>query len=362
LILVGRRAVTSCVFTIGSNIHVHADILPEGSNGIHVVFRMCDVNFTYQINGMEAQYLGVGDRHDAKYDRLGVNSSFHNLGSFAIRDSLYSGAPLDQAYCNYTLYVYPSDVMKDKFTSKNPALFTIVTILIFAFTSLVFYLYDATVEYRQKSVLKTAVRSTKIVSSLFPSAVRDRLYPAEEPSPTGKKNKLKAFLPETAKAKLQNFIADGKTSETSALSDTAESDSPIAELYPETTVLFADIAGFTSWSSSRQPTHVFRLLETLYASFDEIAKQRGVFKVETIGDCYLAVVGLPTPRKGHAVVMTRFAADCRNKMQELTMELEKTLGPVSFLVLPSETHSSIQLTNLGTIIHRALLNWLCASG
>jgi class 3 adenylate cyclase len=94
-------------------------------------------------------------------------------------------------------------------------------------------------------------------------------------------------------------------------------------------VMFADLAGFTSWSASRQPTQVFTLLETLYAAFDEIAKQRGVFKVETIGDCYVAVVGLPTPRKGHAAVMTRFAFDCRDKTRELTLMLEETLGPVS---------------------------------
>lgn len=58
--------------------------------------------------------------------------------------------------------------------------------------------------------------------------------------------------------------------------------------------------GFTAWSSSRQPTQVFTLLETIYHSFDEIAKRRGVFKVETIGDCYVAVCGLPDPRKYHA--------------------------------------------------------------
>jgi class 3 adenylate cyclase len=104
--------------------------------------------------------------------------------------------------------------------------------------------------------------------------------------------------------------------------------SPIAELYPETTVLFADIVGFTSWSSARQPTQVFHLLESVFATFDKIAKQRGVFKVETIGDCYVAVVGLPTPRKHHAVVMSRFANDCRAAMYELTRELDTVLGPV----------------------------------
>jgi class 3 adenylate cyclase len=66
----------------------------------------------------------------------------------------------------------------------------------------------------------------------------------------------------------------------------------------------------------------------VYAAFDEIAKRRGVFKVETVGDSYVAVVGLPTPRKQHAVVMALFAHDCRLKMNMLTTELEKSLGPV----------------------------------
>ena len=61
---------------------------------------------------------------------------------------------------------------------------------------------------------------------------------------------------------------------------------PIADLYSNTTVLFADIAGFTSWSSGREPCDVFILLETIYFGFDQLARRRRVFKVETIGDCY----------------------------------------------------------------------------
>jgi len=51
------------------------------------------------------------------------------------------------------------------------------------------------------------------------------------------------------------------------------------------------IVGFTAWSSTREPTQVFTLLENIYHSFDEIAKRRRVFKVETVGDCYVAVAG-----------------------------------------------------------------------
>jgi hypothetical protein len=61
---------------------------------------------------------------------------------------------------------------------------------------------------------------------------------------------------------------------------------PIAELFPSATVIFGDLVGFTAWSSVRQPTEVFVLLETLYNAFDQTARKGGIFKVETIGDCY----------------------------------------------------------------------------
>ena len=91
--------------------------------------------------------------------------------------------------------------------------------------------------------------------------------------------------------------------------------------------MFADIAGFTAWSSVREPTQVFQLLETIYLSFDKIAKRRCVFKVETVGDCYVAVCGLPTPYKDHAIRMARFAQDSLKKMKHLVKQLEVTLGP-----------------------------------
>ena len=58
-----------------------------------------------------------------------------------------------------------------------------------------------------------------------------------------------------------------------------------------------------------------------------IARKRGVFKVETVGDSYVAVTGLPDPQEDHAIVMAKFARDCRTKMNEVTGKLELTLGP-----------------------------------
>ena len=106
-----------------------------------------------------------------------------------------------------------------------------------------------------------------------------------------------------------------------------QGDQPIADLFPHCTVMFADISGFTAWSSTREPAQVFILLQTVYQCFDLIAKKRQVFKVETIGDSYIAVTGLPEPQTKHASIMARFAWDCRIRIEEITKELESTLGP-----------------------------------
>ena len=113
--------------------------------------------------------------------------------------------------------------------------------------------------------------------------------------------------------------------------------------------MFADMEGFTAWSSIRDPTSgkfdgltrlqakntnshrislsVFHLLETVYLAFDEIADKQGVFKVETVGDSYVAVCGCPEKRKDHAVVMARFANDCSRRVGPVLSRLEVELGP-----------------------------------
>lgn len=69
------------------------------------------------------------------------------------------------------------------------------------------------------------------------------------------------------------------------------------------------------------------MLETVFQTFDKIARRRGVFKVETIGDSYVAVTGLPDPQPDHALRMARFAKDAMSKAHATTKMLEATLGP-----------------------------------
>ena len=68
-------------------------------------------------------------------------------------------------------------------------------------------------------------------------------------------------------------------------------------------------------------------MENIYQSFDEIAKRRRIFKVETVGDCYVAVSGLPEPRKDHAVAMARFSRDILLKFGQMVKAMVVELGP-----------------------------------
>ena len=94
------------------------------------------------------------------------------------------------------------------------------------------------------------------------------------------------------------------------------------------TIIFSQITfNIYCCSSEREPSQVFRLLEEVYREFDIEARKLGVFKVETVGDCYVAVTGLPDPRDDHAIVIAKYAVRCLLKFNVLTKRLEANLGP-----------------------------------
>ncbi len=85
----------------------------------------------------------------------------------------------------------------------------------------------------------------------------------------------------------------------------------IADNFSDVTVLFADIVDFTKLSARIPAADVVALLNDVFSKFDQLAEKHSLEKIKTIGDAYMVVGGLPTPRPDHAVAVAEMALDMR---------------------------------------------------
>ncbi|KAG2454856.1 hypothetical protein HYH02_000687 [Chlamydomonas schloesseri] len=74
----------------------------------------------------------------------------------------------------------------------------------------------------------------------------------------------------------------------------AQNAAAVATYHPQVTILFSDIIGFTSMCHEIPATKVMQFLNELYSRLDTLLDVYGVYKVETIGDCYMVAGGLMT--------------------------------------------------------------------
>ena len=83
----------------------------------------------------------------------------------------------------------------------------------------------------------------------------------------------------------------------------------IADSFMEVTVLFADIVDFTRFSEGVSAEKLVTVLNEIFSEFDNIADHRGLEKIKTIGDAYMAVAGVPVPVADHVARAAHMALD-----------------------------------------------------
>ncbi|KAI9183886.1 hypothetical protein H9P43_002938 [Blastocladiella emersonii ATCC 22665] len=104
-------------------------------------------------------------------------------------------------------------------------------------------------------------------------------------------------------------------------------ESVVPTTYPDATVLYTDLVGFTAISSAARPLDVVDMLNDLYSSFDEIIEQYDVYKVETIGDSYMVASGVPRPNGNKHL----------SEMAKLAIHLVKAINSIKIRHRPDVT-------------------------
>ena len=98
-----------------------------------------------------------------------------------------------------------------------------------------------------------------------------------------------------------------------------------AETFPEVTVLFADVVGFTKLAAEIGPRSVAILLNELFEIFDDLAEKYKLEKIKTIGDCYMAVAGVPDRSPTHAQQMADFAIEALEVLKAQNIRLSRNV-------------------------------------
>ena len=125
----------------------------------------------------------------------------------------------------------------DLYITNSPTIFVSAIALAFALMIVTFYVYDWFVQRRNRKLVFTAAKSSEVVNSMFPEALRDKIL-----------SQTQAFAQQAGGGRQEVSRELSALASGDALNVT-KSSSPLAELYLNTTIMFADISGFTAWAS-----------------------------------------------------------------------------------------------------------------
>ena len=204
--------------------------------------------FTYTVTGPRVTFLGRGGFHELGNMEHTYKPDFYSF------DSVFQVEEEDRAdgECFYMFHVHSLKEMDDVYLNNDPLIFALIVAAVFLFTTLVLITYDYVVKRNERIIMEKAVQTSNIVSSLFPTAVRKRLFDMDKKNdPAGMKTS------EAPKDPMQALTRQESTFSGSS------SDDPVADLYENCTVLFADIAN--CWCIFMKYFRIIKLCLTLLA-------------------------------------------------------------------------------------------------
>lgn len=95
----------------------------------------------------------------------------------------------------------------------------------------------------------------------------------------------------------------------------------IAERFDDVSVLFADVADFTTFAEQTSPERLVGVLDEVFSAFDVLTERHSLEKIKTIGDAYMVAGGLPEPRVDHAEAIAALAIDMQAELARVSAAL-----------------------------------------
>ena len=163
--------------------------------------------------------MGQGDLHHPYFDNDAKTATFSSLLQDAGFNETMDGISFAQDYCPVEVQVYPSAVYLNEHMTNAAIVVTAVIVIIFSFTFLVFLVYGGFVEGKVEKLGKKAAHTSKLINTLFPKEVQERMFKAggaeeqaallhQGDASNDPLSKIKTFLKEAEAEKNDIPIAD----------------------------------------------------------------------------------------------------------------------------------------------------------
>ncbi len=181
----------------------------------------CGESYMYLISGSSVRYTGSSDEP--------------SLPDHVSLVETYSSIPLTGSKCSLVVHIAPSDEMVEASSTSTPIIYTAAIVGIFAIMAVFFWLYDRLTGKSYHDALNKVERSKNIVDSFFPSNIRDRVL-----NDRSQRTEAHSRGGNSSHRDEDDVIEDLLQRSRHGLHN-----KPIADLHPNVTVLFADVANFT---------------------------------------------------------------------------------------------------------------------